>query len=71
VACQRLIQPCESEDLFHARGEIDELQLALGLLGRDVHADNHAQPGAVEVVDIAEVDHEALALGDQRAVSRN
>ena len=33
VACQRLIHPCESEDLLHARFEIDELQLAAGLLG--------------------------------------
>lgn len=67
MACQRLIQPCEREDLLHARAEIDELQLAPGLLGRDVHADDHAQPGAVEVADIAEVEHEALVLGDQLA----
>src|SRR5260370_5396065 len=66
-ACQHLIQPCEREYLLHARGEVDERQLASSLFGRDVHTDDHAQPGAVEVADIAEVEHEALHLGYQLA----
>ena len=44
MACQHLIQPCEREYLLHARSEIDEVQLASSLLGRDVHTDDHAQP---------------------------
>ena len=51
VACQRLIQPRESEDLLHARAEIDELQLAPGPYSR--HSTDEAQGSSLGWRNIA------------------
>jgi hypothetical protein len=56
------------EDVVNFLGEVEELEFASGVADRGEGADEFSDAGAVEVVDIGEVEDDFLfALGDQVA----
>jgi hypothetical protein len=67
VAFQHFREPRHAEQFLDPRAQVDELELAVGALGGKVQSDNGAQRGAVDVVDVGEVEHEELGSWDQRS----